>query len=613
MPIKQLDPLTIDQIAAGEVIERPSSVVKELVENAIDASADRISVQITDGGKTGIRVTDNGCGIPWQELPLAVMRHATSKINTSEDLFSCMTLGFRGEALASIASVASLTIVSKEENGPGYRYSVSGGELLAYEETAAVNGTDVTVGQLFSHIPARKKYLKTDMTEAGHIQRIMRLFSLSHPEISFTLRQDGSEKLHTSGSGRLKDLVYELFGREAVTHMIPLSEENERIKISGYIGTPDVGRGNRSQEFYFLNGRIIQNQTISFGIEDGYKGFLMQHKYPFVVLFLEMPAGSVDINVHPAKADVRLREPQMIRDILSDTIKKALTDDVVIPKISFPQKVMEQPAPYPDRRPEMPAVRSVSKPQQVMDELYFLEEMRKRVFESHKQHPLPENTPGQKPLPPKDTSAENFSQESFLQESFIREKSYEIIGQIFDTYWLIQYEDEFLIVDQHAAHEKVLYEKIVREAKEGNVTTQMINPPVVVRFDIDKKAFETEYAGLFEKFGFEIEFYGENDFLVRGVPSELSESVSRDLLEELLDSLLDQSQRDRSLKNREDILATASCKAAVKGNMRITKQEMEHLFREMMKAENPYHCPHGRPTMIRMSKQELEKNFRRIV
>ncbi len=610
MRIKQLDPLTIDQIAAGEVIERPASVVKELVENAIDAGADRISVQITDGGKTGIRVTDNGCGIPWQELPLAVLRHATSKIRNAEDLQSCMSLGFRGEALASIASVASLTIISKEENGPGYRYSVSGGEQLAYEETAAVNGTDVTVGQLFSHVPARKKYLKTDMTEAGHIQRIMRLFSLSHPEISFTLRQDGSEKLHTSGSGRLKDLIYELCGREGVTHMIPVSEENERLKISGFIGTPEISRGNRSQEFYFLNGRIIQNQTIAFGIEDGYKGFLMQHKYPFVVLFLEMPAGSVDINVHPAKADVRLREPQTVRDILTETIQNALKNDVVIPKLSFPQKVMEQPAPYPDRSPVIPSVKSVSSPPvrslsspPVMDELYFLEEMRKRVMGAHNEHTVTEEKPVQ----------ETLLQEPLQQESFIREKEYEIVGQIFGTYWLIVCEDEFLIVDQHAAHEKVLYEKIVREVKEANVTTQMIEPPIVVRFGLDKNAFETEYADLFARFGYEIEFYGENDFLVRGVPSELSDNISRSLLEEIMDSLLDQSRGDRSLKNREDVLATASCKAAVKGNTKISKQEMEHLFREMMKAENPYNCPHGRPTMIRMSKKELEKNFRRIL
>ena len=669
--IAVLDKNTIDKIAAGEVVERPSSVVKELVENAIDAGATAVTVEIADGGKKLIRITDNGGGIEADQIPLAFCRHATSKIEKVEDLENIASLGFRGEALSSIAAVSQVELITKTPSAlSGSRYIIEGGVEKSLEELGAPEGSTFLVRNLFYNTPARSKFLKSDTTEANYINTLMEQLALSHPEISFKYIQNKQVKLHSSGNYNVKDVIYSVYGRDIAKALLEVKYENSFMKITGFVGKPEIARGNRSFENYYINGRYVKNNIITKAIENGYKGFLMQHKFPFVSLQMEMEGNDLDVNVHPAKREVRFAREQEVYDAVYDTVRGALSGREMIPSFTV-GKTEEKPKEEIVKRGEIPEPFETKRRAQIYgnraaetgagygnhsgaekavfspsEEKLFSGTLKKKTDESPAEgnikseetvkSPAPENPepmpqaapkptpqttsepvlqavpePAPKPAPePQNEQMELFREELLRPESRDRIR---MIGQLFDTYWLAQFGDQFYIIDQHAAHEKIWYERLVKQFREHTVNSQYLSPPLIVSLNLQEEGILNDNKDYFRSFGFEIEPFGGREYCVSAVPSDLYGLTEEELFLEMLDGLCADSGNKDPERIFASKLATMACKAAVKGNHAMAKAEAEKLIDELLTLDNPYNCPHGRPTVIAMTKAELEKKFKRIV
>lgn len=599
-----LDAQTIDQIAAGEVVERPSSVVKELVENSMDAGADAITVEIRDGGIELIRVTDNGCGVMKEDLPNAFLRHATSKIHTAADLSSVRSMGFRGEALGSIAAVARVEFISKHRDAlMGNRYVIEGGLEKESEEVGAPDGTTIVVRSLFYNTPARRKFLKTTAVEGGYVADLMEHLAMGRPDISYTFIQNRQVKFSTSGNGDLKEVIYHIYGRDTAREIIPIINEQNGMTIEGYLGTPVNNRSNRNFENYFINRRYIKSSLIAKGIEEGYKAYMMQHRFPFCVLHITMDTQEVDVNVHPSKMDVRFHDQQQFMDFIikavADTLsaREMIADCGLAPEKEEKKMFKEAPEPFEQKRKEA-------------DEPYAGET-------DCKMQPQQNTIPPKiwEPKPPqggvvKPVQMELFEQQRVLSES--SRKRYKIIGQVFDTYWLFELEDNLYFIDQHAAHEKVNYERLMKQLQQNSVYQQQLNPPIVITVTGAERQVLLEALEYFEELGFEVEEFGGNEYAIRTIPLELYLNDPKDMFLDALNELAETGLSGTPEIIRQRIAAMA-CKASVKGNMKVSLAEMDALLDELLTLENPYHCPHGRPTIFSMSRYEIEKKFKRIV
>lgn len=675
--IKVLDQITIDKIAAGEVIERPASIVKELTENAIDAGADSVTVEIEDGGITLIRISDNGSGIEREDIHNAFLRHSTSKIESVDDLMHISSLGFRGEALSSIAAVTKVELITKpKEDTFGTRYVIEGGKEISMEDTGAPDGTTFLVRQLFYNVPARRKFLKTPMTEAGHVQDLLTRLALSHPEVAIRFVNNGQEKLRTSGSGKLKEVIYSIYGRETAANILELDYEKNGIGIRGFIGKPIITRGNRNYENIFVNGRYVKSAVISKAAEDAYKDFMMQHKFPFFVLHFLVDGETVDVNVHPTKMELRFQKQQAVYDAVFEAIHRRLLDQELIPQVTLPEpkqpeKAKEQsPSPFllkpksgsgqsaapvsgpvslPDTDStasedtantrihssvQSPVQSSAKAEPETKDEDYFIRKMRERVMSYHNRSSSAEITGKSVIFRSGDQRQEdriknaakengNYTVEQkapkqldLFEENLLKREiraEYRLIGQVFDTYWLVQFHDNLYIIDQHAAHERVLYERTLKEMKTREFTSQYLSPPIILNLSMQEAEVLNTHKDRFAQLGFEIEEFGGEAYAVRAVPANLFGIAKKELLLEMLDALSDGLNTSMTPELIDEKVASMSCKAAVKGNNRLSAREVDALIGELLLLDNPYHCPHGRPTIIAMSKRELEKKFKRIV
>lgn len=695
--IALLNQETIDKIAAGEVIERPSSVVKELVENAIDAGASAITVEIKEGGISFIRITDNGCGIEHDEVPLAFLRHSTSKIKSAEDLMCVHSLGFRGEALSSIAAIARVELITKTFDAlTGTRYLIEGSKEVAMEEIGAPDGTTFLVKDLFFNTPARRKFLKTPQTEGTYISDMLEKLALSHPDISFKYINNNQTRLHTSGNGNRKDLIYHIYGRDIASSLLEVNYESELFSVSGFIGKPLINRGNRNYENYFINGRYIKSSILSKAIEEAYKSFLMQHQYPFTVLYFTFPGETLDVNVHPTKMELRFDNNKEIYRQLCDALYGVLSHRELIPDVPVDEKKTENtakriykesiPEPFEKRRineirsnaaqrveraykPAVPTPVTVrentdsfgqenrssivreSTSAQVQGKTgqttssgvkiipvgetpvmglnqFPKSETTQAVLEQKKKTDLNGGSDCQNEI---STSQKNVSEgqdtntspveapeqmtlESMSPDFLTRDakKMHRIIGQLFKTYWLIEYEDKLYIIDQHAAHEKVLYERTMARLHEKEYTSQAISPPIVLSLDAKEQEMLERYRKDIERLGYEIENFGGREYMISAVPDNLFSIDMKDLFIEMLDDFSNLTGRETPDLIMEKV-ASMSCKAAVKGNDALSLPEIDALIEELLTLDNPFNCPHGRPTIIAMSKYEIEKKFKRIV
>lgn len=730
--IQLLSEDTIDKIAAGEVIERPASVVKELVENAIDAGAGAVTVEIKEGGLSLIRITDNGEGIPREQIPTAFLRHATSKIKKVEDLLHIGSLGFRGEALSSIAAVCQVELITKTAGSlTGVRYVIEGSREKSMEEIGAPEGSTFLVRNIFYNTPARKKFLKSPVTEAGYVSDLMEHLALSHPEISFKFINNGQTRLHTSGNCNLKDIIYSIYGREIASNLVEIKRKDQGVSITGFIGKPLISRGNRNFENYFVNGRYVKSQILSKAIEEGYKTFLMQHRYPFTVLRLQMDGSMLDINVHPTKMELRFADNEGMYQLLCQTVKDALAHKDLIPKVSFGKE--EASSEYRKKMNGVPQNHEVqtAKKRESYPEPFekvrrtLLAESQSPYQPKYKENffPVPEVKPltenrgtavetGNGSLPFKRAGSGNIPCEKALgsspkpgpsesetnkrdaletlieknkgscsagssarvgahlqqnstapqcdpaQSAFLSDRNFlsnkeknrqapdtgseaaaeektvkqpcqmelfdrkllsrdsvpehKLIGQVFDTYWLVQFQDHLYIIDQHAAHEKVMYERLTKSLKTREFTTQRVSPPIILSLSMQEENLLHRYESIFQEIGFEIEHFGGREYSICGVPDNLFGLTDRRLFLEMLDSLSDHSGQPNP-ETLNEKLASMACKSAVKGNSRLSVSEANALIQELLELENPYNCPHGRPTIISMSKYDLEKKFKRIV
>lgn len=718
---------TIDKIAAGEVVERPSSVVKELVENAIDAKATAVTVEIKEGGISFIRITDNGCGIERSQVPLAFLRHSTSKIKSVEDLMCISSLGFRGEALSSIAAVAQVELITKTYGElTGTRYVIEGSKEKENEEVGAPDGTTFIVRNLFYNTPARRKFLKTAQTEGNYIGDLMERLALSHPDVSFKFINNGQTKMHTSGNSNEKDMIYHIYGRDITASILPVNVENEYFKVKGFIGKPLISRGNRNYENYFINGRYIKSALLSKAIEEAYKGFMMQHQYPFCVLYFTMDTELLDVNVHPTKMELRFSNNEEIYRKLYQIIRDTLTHKEFIPEVPMEEKKPEKRAPidiktpepfekrriqdlrtsiakdspyepkYPNRdrltgqnpvRPvisvtpaapvksELAATKSAdvptqgiptsqSAPQQevvdskpenlsvfekllsskksqsessvnskaadvVMESSSYMAEPEQEIPEGIEEpqqeilEPITEKEQQKMPETIVEKETQTASTEvSYEQQTFLDEESgfltkdaakkHRIIGQLFDTYWLIEYEDKLFIIDQHAAHEKVLYERTMKRVREKEFSSQRISPPIILTLSLEEQEMLERYEEQISAFGYEIEPFGGKEYAITAIPADFEAVDMKSMFIDMLDDFTNISGREAPELILEKV-ASMSCKAAIKGGNHISRLEAEQLIDELLTLENPYHCPHGRPTIISMTKYEIERKFKRIV
>lgn len=711
--IQVLDQITVDKIAAGEVIERPASVVKELVENAIDAGASSITVEIEDGGISLIRIIDNGSGILREDIRNAFLRHSTSKIRSADDLMHISSLGFRGEALSSIAAVTKVELLTKtREEVFGSRYLIEGGREIALEDAGAADGTTFMVRQLFYNVPARRKFLRTATTEAGHVQDLLIRLALSHPEVAFLFKTNGQEKLRTSGSGKLKEVIYSIYGREIAANLLEVDHEKNGIQIRGFIGRPVIVRGNRNFETFFINERYIRNSIISKALEDAFKDFMMQHKFPFAVLHFQVDPETVDVNVHPTKMELRFQKQQQIYDIVFECVHRRLLEPELIPQASvgnndvtagknaqggrqespfllrsrkrntdtipsvqsslFPEKKREEEQTEKSEenteleKTEIRAEEAKERKDETLaaseesPEDYYIRKMRERVMSYHNRSSSAEvSGPGQifreeaqkdriqdrvresgdysvredtgtssekEKVPVKreevsstgnmEISGQAGEQMNLFDNKFLKRDiraEYRLIGQVFDTYWLVEFKENLYIIDQHAAHERVLYEQTLKNLKTREYTSQYISPPIILQLTMQEEESLKNHMEHFQRIGYEIEPFGGDSYAVRAVPGNLFEIAKKDLLLEILDALSDGLETGMTPDAIDEKIASISCKAAVKGNQRLSAKEVDTLIGELLLLENPYHCPHGRPTVIAIPKREMEKKFKRIV
>ena len=721
--INLLDKDTINKIAAGEVIEGPAAVVKELVENAIDADANSVTVEIKDGGTSLIRVTDNGKGIGSDDIKTAFLPHATSKIKTADDLVLVSSLGFRGEALASIAAVSEVEVLTKTADEiSGIRYVINGGKEEANEPIGTPEGTTFVVRNIFYNTPARKKFLKTAATEGRYVGEVMEHMAVSHPEIAFKFILNGQVKLQTMGNGSLKDVLFYIYGKETTANIIPVNNPDAEgepvngLSVRGYIGKPSLTRGNKEYENYFINGRFIKNKVITRAIEDAYKSFLMQHRFPFTCLLISVDSSLVDVNVHPAKLEVRFSDTESLYRLIFHEVDNALRKKDLLPDMGIKQ--------VPDKQPLVREFKSVSKSEKsegyvipdipmpepfeksrqgewkkelkpVFKQESFVAEKAKRdeaspLIKSEVYAPLADTPDSVVDSSELNKSLENKNEISFdnvdkyeksnavnanstiveddkktignayaesveeegisykkisdysEEETVIKAKTttvergsdtdndlssedfkggilakkalpdIKIIGQIFGTYWIMEYDGNVYMIDQHAAHEKVMYEKFVKEISANKVTSQNLLPPVVVTLSGSQRQITEEISDHLHKLGFEIEPFGGNEYVIKAVPTELFGISEKEMLFDIIDqySLEGKKATPDTVLSK---LATMACKAAIKGNMNISLLEAKALIEELMSLDNPYNCPHGRPTMIFMSKSDVEKKFKRQI
>ena len=660
-----LDSETIDKIAAGEVVERPSSVVKELVENAIDAGATAITVEAKEGGIEFIRVTDNGCGMERKQLRTAFLRHATSKIENAEDLMRISSLGFRGEALSSIAAVAKVEVITKTADSvTGSRILLEGGREISFDEVGAPDGTTFLMRNLFYNTPVRRKFLKQPATEGSYIADLMEHLALSRPDISFKLVMGNQMKFHTSGNGDLREVIYRIYGRDVANQLVPIQTEQDGIKIEGYLGKPVQVRSNRNFEIYFINGRFIRSNIVSRAVEEGYKEYLMQHKFPFCVLHITMDTNRVDVNVHPTKMDVRFTNAMGFSAYLCGSVKYALKHHEMIPEALLSdereQKAEERqekiqrekektPEPFERKRSVAYRVEEETRyeAQRTKMQEFIQNPVWKRVKDNeesiHTEEEAPKMQQNQsisedietfftetsefRKMPDKHQTAEITSysepeqkeaentQLNLFEEKLLTEDNrsrFRIIGQVFETYWLIEFENKLLMIDQHAAHEKVNYERLMKQFHEKNVVSQSLMPPVVVSLSAREESVLNENMEVFSELGFEIESFGGSEYALRSVPADLYGCEEKEMFLEVLDQLAEGGNFG-GIRVVEEKIASMSCKAAVKGNNCLSLQEAEALIDELLTLENPYNCPHGRPTIVTMTKAEMDKKFKRIV
>lgn len=616
-------------------MERPASVVKELVENAIDAGATAITVEIKEGGISFIRVTDNGGGIPKEQVPLAFLRHATSKITQAEDLLQITSLGFRGEALSSISAVSQMEVITKApEDFMGVRYVIEGGQEKVLEDVGAPNGTTMLVRNLFFNTPARKKFLKTAMTEAGYVSSYMEQLALSHHNISFKYMVNGQLRLHTSGNANLKDVIYGIYGRDITRELLPVQYEVSGLSVSGFIGKPSIARGNRNFENYYINGRYVKSKLLMKAIEEAYKPYMMQHKYPFVCLQYDIHGEDVDVNVHPTKMEVRFKNQSAIYNATYDLITDALAGKEIIPEVSLTPKpaVGEKQAQIKEEKipvPEPFEKNRIAEEKPVYAPVGLRPASAEPKTES-KAEPINVNEPIKPTEPEIQAKPEEQKKEAFPKEKQAVEKAeqlelfdnrllskearihHRIIGQLFDTYWLVEYDNKFYIIDQHAAHEKVLYERFLKEFAKKEILSQMISPPSLISLNLQESNLLKANLEIFREFGFEISEFGGKEYSIHAVPANIYGVSVQELFIQILDSL-EQEHVSKTPDILAERIATAACKAAVKGNNRLSVKEADALIDELLSLENPYNCPHGRPTIISMTKYELEKKFKRIV
>lgn len=608
---------TIDKIAAGEVVERPCSVVKELVENAIDAGSTAITVEIKEGGISFIRITDNGCGIERDQVAVAFYRHSTSKIRSAEDLLTVKSLGFRGEALSSISAVARVELITKTyDELTGTRYVIEGSKELSNEEIGAPDGTTFIVKDLFYNVPARRKFLKTAQTEGSYISDMVEKLALSHPDISFKFINNNQTKLHTSGNGNRKDIIYHIFGREISSSLLEVKHECEYFKVEGFIGKPVITRGNRNYENYFINGRYVKSNILSRAIEEAYKSFLMQHQYPFTVLYFTF-FSELDVNVHPTKMELRFDNNNEIYVELCDTIYAILSHKEMIPEVPVdstpaPKKIVHE---YKEPIPEPFEKRRINEVRAAESRSVYGQSVTSTVKNYSATEPAakaPETSTAYEPAQVVTGTQQTLGDydKVFLTES--SKKQFSIIGQLFKTYWLIEFEDKLYIIDQHAAHEKVLYEKTMARLANKDFTSQRISPPIVMTLDAKESEMLEKYRPQIEQFGYEVEHFGGKEYMISAIPDNLFNIDMKDLFIEMLDDFSNATGRQTPDIITEKV-ASMSCKAAVKGNDKLTLPEINKLIDELLSLDNPYNCPHGRPTIISMSKYEIEKKFKRIV
>ena len=671
--IKVLDQDTINQIAAGEVVERPASIVKELVENAVDASSTAVTVEIKGGGIDFIRITDNGCGIEKEQVRKAFLPHATSKIRSADDLETVASLGFRGEALSSIAAVAKVELVTKTDEGiSGIRYVIEGGEEKSRDEIGCPEGTTFIIRDLFFNTPARRKFLKSKMTEAGYVESFIQRLALSHPAISFKFICDNKNKVSTSGNGNLKDVIYNIFGRDVAMNLLPVKGNENGILVDGYIGKPVISRGNRNYENYFVNGRYLKNNIISKAIEEGYKGHAMVHKFPFTALMISMDPHAFDANVHPAKMEMRFRNAEELYSSVMSAVRSSFVKKELIPKVGLgnEQKVKENarkiPEPFEKKRRAIEErfsslsseqIKQIAKKKEnedvseISNRRSSIEEriarlhvgenasiqkeidkvipktMEKSSIDPEKSENNTEINTGQpqsqqpvqveKPKVEFVKETDNYAkgtQMSFADVPLLSEEArskHRIIGQVFRTYWLVEYDEKLFFVDQHAAHEKVMYEKLKKDLENNTIVQQMVAPPIILTFSIKEQQKFELCEESFKKLGFLIEEFGGNEYCIRGVPANLLGIDPQELFIEIFDQIEENSGK-MNMEMITDKLASMACKAAVKGNTTMSYEEMDSLMEQLMKLDNPYQCPHGRPTIISMTKYELEKKFKRV-
>jgi DNA mismatch repair protein MutL len=699
--INVLDQNTINQIAAGEVIERPASVVKELVENSIDAGANAITVEIKEGGISFIRITDNGSGIEEEDLPLVFLRHSTSKIKTAEDLLSVTSLGFRGEALSSIAAIAQVELVTKtNEAFAGIRYQIAGGEEKELEHIGCPNGTTFIIRNIFFNTPARRKFLKSPVTEAGYISDLMERLAISHPNVSFKFINNNQIKLHTAGNNLLKDIIYNVYGRDISANLLMIEGRNNQVSMEGFVAKPLVSRGNRNYENYFINGRYIKSNLINKAIEEAFKPYTMSHRYPFTSLHLHIDSELIDVNVHPAKLEVRFKNSEELYQLIYHTLKSALEGREMIPDVKLTEQIehtiIEQKAPEPyeiNRRNEenfkqnksddiakqtkfynttdaasnmgyntnnnsynrqySTNVEPTNNSGLVIEDKVIIKDTEigklnevistantlLKETSNYNKDGLRQDQINQEKLDKEKLDHEQLNQEKLIgdqlnpqqlshdehssdnvdykpeQLSFISEKAkteHRIIGQVFSTYWIVEYGDKMFLIDQHAAHEKVLYEKTMKALREKQFNSQLLEPPLIITLSMREEEAIKKYAGALNRIGFEFEEFGGKEYAFRAVPGDLYGLAQQEILIELIDGLVNEVYNETPEIILEKI-ASLSCKAAVKGNHRITAGEADSLINQLLTLENPYFCPHGRPTIISMSKYELEKKFKRIV
>ena len=612
--IQLLDNATIDKIAAGEVVERPSSVVKELVENAIDAGATAVTVEIKDGGISFIRVTDNGNGIPSSQVKDAFLRHATSKIRTVEDLNTIQSLGFRGEALSSISAVAQVEIMTKQkESLMGVHYCLEGGIEKDFSQVGVPDGTTILVKNLFFNTPARRKFLKTATTEGGYIADLCEHLAMSKPEIAFRFISNNQVKFHTSGNGNIREIIYRIFGKDFINEIVPIEKVGDGIEIHGFLGKPTLNRSNRNFETCFINGRFVKSTFLYKAIEEGYRAYLMQHKFPFAVLYFTMDTEKVDVNVHPTKMDIRITDSQIYYDFIVEAISSTLQHQEMIPDMEQVESLQKPSKPESIPKSSLPETFEQKRMEntKVKEDFSYITnrlfgettdslQLTKEIQTSEPENKGPANT---------------FTQMNFFEEKIIKQENkdkFEILGQVFQTYWIVRFEDKLLFVDQHAAHEKIKYENLLSSFHTGEIVTQSLQPPLVLHLTQKEETALNEYHEYFENLGFVWEDFGSHSIAMREMPLELYGKSEKRFFEDILDELVENGCKGTPDVIQEKI-ASMACKSAVKGNQSMNHAEMKELLVQLFTLDNPYHCPHGRPTIISMNKADLEKKFKRIV